>query len=102
MVCLVIQTTIKFAMTAGIINNWKVIVQPSDATNAPPKNGLNNAPMLPHKFIQPDTVPASFYHVIRHSYPLIHPYHLNQVITRKSLRINSQYVLQRKLKLRTR
>ena len=60
MVCLVIQTTIKFfAMTAGIINNWKVIVQPSDATNAP-KNGLNNAPMLPHKFIQPDTVPAKF------------------------------------------
>ena len=48
------------AMTAGIINNWKVIVQPSDATNAPAKNGLNNAPMLPHKFIQPDTVPAKF------------------------------------------
>ena len=27
-------------MTAGIINNWKVIVQPSDATNAPLRTDL--------------------------------------------------------------
>ena len=46
------------AITAGIINNWNVIVQPSDDTNAPAKNGLINAPIFPHKFIQPDTVPA--------------------------------------------
>ena len=35
-----------------------VIVQPIRSAKKPASNGLSNAPILPHKFIQPETVPA--------------------------------------------
>src|SRR5699024_8885516 len=34
-----------------------VIVQPIRSAKKPASNGLSNAPILPHKFIQPETVP---------------------------------------------
>src|SRR5699024_12566289 len=45
------------ANTTGMITNSNVTVQPTISTIIPANKGLSNAPILPHKFIQPDTEP---------------------------------------------